>query len=111
MSAAVLGATSSPYYPFHSLPHEVWRWWFFFFSSRRRHTRLQGDWSSDVCSSDLTTCAVRGTPRASEERRCGHDHAQRRAAVPLQLDLVELGIGGRQHDVHQIALEDRKSVV
>src|SRR3989454_12722916 len=22
---------------------------FFFFSSRRRHTRLQGDWSSDVC--------------------------------------------------------------
>src|ERR1039457_2601003 len=35
--------------------------WFccFFFSSRRRHTRLQGDWSSDVCSSDLflTTCA------------------------------------------------------
>src|SRR6266446_9787314 len=27
--------------------------WFFFFSSRRRHTRLQGDWSSDVCSSDL----------------------------------------------------------
>src|SRR5688500_20395734 len=25
----------------------------FFFASRRRHTRLQGDWSSDVCSSDL----------------------------------------------------------
>src|SRR5256885_7078476 len=24
-----------------------------FFSSRGRHTRLQGDWSSDVCSSDL----------------------------------------------------------
>src|SRR5256885_4657808 len=29
------------------------RSFFFFFSSRRRHTRLQGDWSSDVCSSDL----------------------------------------------------------
>src|SRR5256885_12228613 len=27
----------------------------FFFSSRRRHTRLQGDWSSDVCSSDLSS--------------------------------------------------------
>src|SRR5690348_393503 len=26
---------------------------FFFFSSRRRHTRWTGDWSSDVCSSDL----------------------------------------------------------
>src|SRR5256885_8135119 len=29
----------------------------FFFSSRRRHTRLQGDWSSDVCSSDLPSIA------------------------------------------------------
>src|SRR5690349_24238510 len=26
----------------------------FFFSSRRRHTRSLRDWSSDVCSSDLT---------------------------------------------------------
>src|SRR5256885_6067649 len=31
---------------------------FFFFSSRRRHTRLQGDWSSDVCSSDLVISDV-----------------------------------------------------
>src|SRR5438093_6620116 len=42
--------------------------WFFFFSSRRRHTRLVSDWSSDVCSSDLTpqqasfTCNI---PRAA----------------------------------------------
>src|SRR5690625_728821 len=28
---------------------------YFFFSSRRRHTRWPRDWSSDVCSSDLTT--------------------------------------------------------
>src|SRR5260370_40387911 len=28
---------------------------FFFFSSRRRHTRFKCDWSSDVCSSDLTS--------------------------------------------------------
>src|SRR2546429_129552 len=27
---------------------------YFFFSSRRRHTRCSRDWSSDVCSSDLT---------------------------------------------------------
>src|SRR2546430_8957835 len=26
----------------------------FFFSSRRRHTRFDCDWSSDVCSSDLS---------------------------------------------------------
>src|SRR2546422_3746793 len=29
----------------------------FFFSSRRRHTRCSRDWSSDVCSSDLTYTA------------------------------------------------------
>src|SRR6266436_7193880 len=29
----------------------------FFFSSRRRHTRCSRDWSSDVCSSDLTGVA------------------------------------------------------
>src|SRR5439155_13185629 len=29
----------------------------FFFSSRRRHTRWPRDWSSDVCSSDLTVAA------------------------------------------------------
>src|SRR5260221_10176243 len=29
-------------------------WILFFFSSRRRHTRSLCDWSSDVCSSDLT---------------------------------------------------------
>src|SRR6266516_7251203 len=29
---------------------------FFFFSSRRRHTSSYGDWSSDVCSSDLRCC-------------------------------------------------------
>src|SRR6267154_3329989 len=32
----------------------------FFFSSRRRHTSWTGDWSSDVCSSDLCT---RSCPR------------------------------------------------
>src|SRR5690625_6741544 len=28
--------------------------YYFFFSSRRRHTRWPRDWSSDVCSSDLS---------------------------------------------------------
>src|SRR6266850_6344120 len=35
---------------------------FFFFSSRRRHTRLQGDWSSDVCSSDLLAVVALAVP-------------------------------------------------
>src|SRR5207248_5901113 len=36
----------------------------FFFASRRRHTRSYGDWSSDVCSSDL----ARWTPSLAGER-------------------------------------------
>src|SRR5438309_10934718 len=65
---------------------------FFFFSSRRRHTRWNCDWSSDVCSSDLTrprlpelraagvygVAAIRALwdaadPRRSEERRVGKE--------------------------------------
>src|SRR5256885_5556015 len=34
----------------------------FFFSSRRRHTILQGDWSSDVCSSDLSDTVAKSAP-------------------------------------------------
>src|SRR5256885_7826170 len=52
---------------------------FFFFSSRRRHTRLQGDWSSDVCSSDL------------------RHHAQRQsgpAAVPVPRTSLHLQFSG-----------------
>src|SRR5262245_65431365 len=55
----------------------------FFFSSRRRHTRCLSDWSSDVCSSDLSTSWGRWSgrrsswswvpcsPARSEERRVG----------------------------------------
>src|SRR5437879_13421269 len=32
----------------------------FFFCSRRRHTTYLGDWSSDVCSSDLRSLHVTG---------------------------------------------------
>src|SRR5256886_13285782 len=57
---------------------------FFFFSSRRRHTRFDCDWSSDVCSSDLTprhafaysvappgvaTASGRRGPRRSQDSR------------------------------------------
>src|ERR1017187_10296855 len=43
-----------------------------FFSSRRRHTRYIGDWSSDVCSSDLKRSSGRG-------RNCGRAALCRRA--------------------------------
>src|SRR5437867_6205052 len=41
----------------------------FFFSSRRRHTRSYGDWSSDVCSSDLIGGTRRGQKRERREER------------------------------------------
>src|SRR2546426_7068374 len=43
---------------------------FFFFSSRRRHTRLQGDWSSDVCSSD---CVPQGLQDDRPRQHVGRD--------------------------------------
>src|SRR5205807_4361808 len=51
---------------------------FFFFSSRRRHTRLQGDWSSDVCSSDLLLAAIRAK-----------QHFERHAAARARPGIVD----------------------
>src|SRR4051812_49467760 len=60
---------------------------FFFFSSRRRHTRLTCDWSSDVCSSDLTESDRR---IAQHFERSGGKRRRRslrdRAVGRLQLD-------------------------
>src|SRR5438034_2315024 len=42
----------------------------FFFSSRRRHTSSLCDWSSDVCSSDLTP-VKRGSSSSTGVRRGG----------------------------------------
>src|SRR2546430_11788055 len=46
---------------------------FFFFSSRRRHTRFDCDWSSDVCSSDLSTVllAMQGAALTFAQIRLG----------------------------------------
>src|SRR5690349_24383637 len=58
----------------------------FFFSSRRRHTRSLRDWSSDVCSSDLsepTACTASRCPRATppRERAQTHSGSQRASAA------------------------------
>src|SRR5436189_1086685 len=41
---------------------------YFFFSGRRRHTRYIGDWSSDVCSSDLILKVERGVVRVADAK-------------------------------------------
>src|SRR5688500_19533581 len=63
----------------------------FFFSSRRRHTRLQGDWSSDVCSSDLQLY------RGREHVALADADAHGVAGVPLLAEAAQLPLlGGRE---------------
>src|SRR5437762_10224204 len=50
----------------------------FFFSSRRRHTRYIGDWSSDVCSSDLSAEAKAKLGNDSALREIGEQRVARR---------------------------------
>src|SRR5256886_7449866 len=59
---------------------------YFFFSSRRRHTRFDCDWSSDVCSSDLT-----GSPAA---RRANDWTLERFKAYGLDAHLESWQFGG-----------------
>src|SRR5256885_10443627 len=63
---------------------------FFFFSSRRRHTRLQGDWSSDVCSSDLVLESNGSTSMAST---CGSTLALMDAGVPIKAPVSGIAMG------------------
>src|SRR5205085_2835290 len=49
----------------------------FFFSSRRRHTRFDCDWSSDVCSSDLTKGVPWSPMRIAEQNRTEPDRKGR----------------------------------
>src|SRR5256885_446047 len=69
---------------------------YFFFSSRRRHTRLQGDWSSDVCSSDLLNLKGVYTMKENERFYPKRDMA---AHVLGYVDLDEKGQGGIEHQL------------
>src|SRR2546430_13570630 len=80
---------------------------FFFFSSRRRHTRFDCDWSSDVCSSDLssrdswkvsnrssssTTSACTGGRRGTGEGRGGEEGRSPGAAHHLKKKKRNIGL-------------------
>src|SRR2546426_5062853 len=62
---------------------------FFFFSSRRRHTRLQGDWSSDVCSSDLVPADVQVMFWDAPTAQTSPPTGAVRASEPLMLKAAE----------------------
>src|SRR5215469_17918888 len=63
---------------FSIIQRDLFPFFFFFFSSRRRHTRSLRDWSSDVCSSDLSP------PRD----HASHDPAARVAVPPERVHEV-----------------------
>src|SRR3989337_3267955 len=86
------------------------------FSSRRRHTRCYRDWSSEVCSSDLSapwarasatsvsTSTTQFSCRRSEERRVGEEgrsrgspyHLKKKNETRRQGDEGQIG-GGAGH--------------
>src|SRR2546426_9957803 len=70
---------------------------FFFFSSRRRHTRLQGDWSSDVCSSDL-----------SASQRSSFKRVALRGAAPVRklrspFGLMETALAAPRNEIRAVS--------
>src|SRR5256885_7019647 len=86
-------------------------WALFFFSSRRRHTRLQGDWSSDVCSSDLVNrvWAVffgRGLVEPVDDFRSSNP-----CVNPPLLDALAADFAKHGYDLKHLMRTDRKSVV
>src|SRR6266516_5684213 len=69
----------------------------FFFSSRRRHTRSYGDWSSDVCSSDLEALVTSGAVGDYQKYVCrmvryyhGHDLPGNVWAIPDLITTTKL---------------------
>src|SRR5438876_7753161 len=77
-----------------------------FFAGRRRHTMWTGDWSSDVCSSDLSVLAGRKARRRRRQFRRGgplgrrHCTARRRTArgSRRRLELARLRFSWQARD-------------
>src|SRR5687768_18171848 len=85
----------------------IFFFFFFFFSSRRRHTRCSRDWSSDVCSSDLSSLQSLSRSLMSQVRA----EAQKIARKPTDENVAEalLNFVDAQVDVTPEELLDRKS--
>src|SRR5437762_6985462 len=86
----------------------------FFFSSRRRHTRYIGDWSSDVCSSDLGSelrVRARFTPELDrggiDVVFQGHDHFYERTKPLRALEQVQAGEGPDRSEERRVGKECR----
>src|SRR5690625_5708954 len=83
---------------------------FFFFSSRRRHTRWPRDWSSDVCSSDLTTPSPR-VLTASIWGRCGSRASSCTTGAPSRADTTRPSHAADRSEEHTSELQSRGHLV
>src|SRR5690606_39452035 len=89
----------------------------FLFSSRRRHTIFSRDWSSDVCSSDLTACeAALGETLGWLEReacfvRRGTNKVENRDAWGAAWGTRRMVARGFVGAAYRHRTSDRKSVV
>src|SRR5256886_9283141 len=101
---------------------------FFFFSSRRRHTRFDCDWSSDVCSSDLSPGEKRQAQIDGRGvqgiHRLGQLHSERLVAVEVasggNQNLSEIGVDppvavlvgvGQRSEEHTSELQSQSNLV
>src|SRR5256885_5597034 len=87
---------------------------YFFFSSRRRHTRLQGDWSSDVCSSDLVIVRVASpketlwaTEQALVSNACGAVLAWPQGAKYAELRRLQIAAEGGRAQIGRASCRER----
>src|SRR5438445_3932203 len=83
----------------------------FFFSSRRRHTRYWRDWSSDVCSSDLSgnqeeEVEVNAVGSVAEEDVA--DGAMAEAVPARGQEACRVGTDGKEGSVPQVRSEERR---
>src|SRR6202167_6572491 len=78
----------------------------FFFSSRRRHTRCHGDWSSDVCSSDLKQKTASRCHGDWSSDVCSSDPWMHGSAAALWLIVMRVlqGVGGAMLMAHSSAI-------
>src|SRR5256885_10983981 len=79
----------------------------FFFSSRRRHTRLQGDWSSDVCSSDLFVRYRSSTTHSAPASASSPARASHTRGSPLSLNASTLATFTLRSEERRVGKECR----
>src|SRR5437867_8452514 len=82
----------------------------FFFSSRRRHTSSYGDWSSDVCSSDLFILVDTTVFEQREDGRVDEDELNVREVEEARLDARRHEHEEREHR-HDPELADTEDEV